>query len=250
MAKAKHTLSLDVQGDLFTKECLKCGIVKDWSDFHRRPDNGKLNNHCKACRGAAHKIYISENKERFDAYHEQYRTINRERSLANQMAAYARNRDAEVAKAAKYRQAHIEKIRERQRAAYTANPEKYREARRAAYRQDPSKQKTLSRKWQVANKAKVNAYCAYRDAAKLEATPQWANKEKIEEFYFAADFLSMVTGEWYHVDHVVPLLGPIMKSGPYQGERLVRGLHCEANLEVIPGKENVSKKNLYWPDMP
>lgn len=69
--------------------------------------------------------------------------------------------------------------------------------------------------------------------------PSWAEREKIDDYYFAADFLSMVTGEWYHVDHIVPLQG-----------KTVCGLHNEFNLQVIEGSENQSKSNLRWPDMP
>jgi hypothetical protein len=70
------------------------------------------------------------------------------------------------------------------------------------------------------------------------------------EFYFAAQFLSMVTGEWHTVDHIVPLIGPKAKSGPFKGERLVCGLHCKANLQVLTEQENASKANRWWPDMP
>jgi hypothetical protein len=41
------------------------------------------------------------------------------------------------------------------------------------------------------------------------------------------------------VDHVVPLKSP-----------LVCGLHCEANLELIPANDNFRKGNRHWPDMP
>lgn len=78
-----------------------------------------------------------------------------------------------------------------------------------------------------------------RKAVKLRAIPPWADKEKIEEFYFAADFLGMVTGEWYHVDHIVPLQS-----------KFVCGLHCEQNLQVLPASANLRKSNRHWPDMP
>jgi len=43
----------------------------------------------------------------------------------------------------------------------------------------------------------------------------------------------------FHVDHIVPLKSP-----------LVSGLHTEANLRLLPGAENRSKHNRFWPDMP
>jgi hypothetical protein len=88
-----------------------------------------------------------------------------------------------------------------------------------------------------------------RQAAIIRATPPWANQRKIAEFYDEAERLTRLTGKPHHVDHMVPLLGPRAKIGPFKGERLVYGFHCEANLRVIPGDENCSKSNRHWPDM-
>ena len=68
---------------------------------------------------------------------------------------------------------------------------------------------------------------AKRKAAKLKATPPWADLEKIKEFYNNCP-------EGYHVDHIIPL----------QGER-VRGLHILHNLQYLPAKENLSKGNKF-----
>lgn len=88
-----------------------------------------------------------------------------------------------------------------------------------------------------------------RQAAIIRATPPWANQRKIAEFYDEAERLTRLTGRQHHVDHIVPLLGPRAKIGPFKGERLVYGFHCEANLRVIPGDENCAKSNRHWPDM-
>lgn len=124
---------------------------------------------------------------------------------------------------------------------------------------------SASNKWWAENAAVVEAWKAEyslermleklreqgkeRQAAIIRATPLWANQRKIAEFYDEAERLSRLTGKPHHVDHIVPLLGPRAKIGPFKGERLVYGLHCEANLRVIPGDENCSKSNRYWPDM-
>jgi hypothetical protein len=89
------------------------------------------------------------------------------------------------------------------------------------------------------NKPLHNARGKQRRAIQRRAMPAWANTELIKEYYFAADLLSMCTGEWYHVDHVVPL----------QSE-LVCGLHWEGNMQILTGPENISKGNRFWPDMP
>ena len=74
---------------------------------------------------------------------------------------------------------------------------------------------------------------AYRRAAKICATPRWADRKEIARIYRKARELGLT------VDHIVPL-----KSG------LVCGLHCEANLRVLSNEENGRKSNRFWPDMP
>lgn len=96
---------------------------------------------------------------------------------------------------------------------------------------------------------KLRAQGKERQAAIIRATPPWASQRKIAEFYDEAERLTRLTGKPHHVDHMVPLLGPRAKIGPFKGERLVYGFHCEANLRVIHGDENCSKSNRHWPDM-
>ena len=78
-----------------------------------------------------------------------------------------------------------------------------------------------------------------RLSQQIKATPQWADQAKIKEFYAAADFLGMVTGEGHHVDHIVPLRS-----------KIVCGLHTEQNLQVLPASDNLRKSNRHWPDSP
>lgn len=66
---------------------------------------------------------------------------------------------------------------------------------------------------------------ALKRAKKRKATPAWADLEKIKEIYRQRP-------QGHHVDHIVPLVSPV-----------VCGFHCEANLQYLPAKENMSKKN-------
>jgi DNA-directed RNA polymerase subunit RPC12/RpoP len=91
------------------------------------------------------------------------------------------------------------------------------------------------RAWKEANPHQASKH----RVAKLRAIPAWADVAKIAEIYRLAQRMSRESGEPWHVDHVVPLNSP-----------LVCGLHCEANLDAVPGRVNLSKKNRFWPDMP
>lgn len=93
------------------------------------------------------------------------------------------------------------------------------------------------RQWQQHNPDKVNAIIAKRRARKMQATPAWADEETIDSMYKLAMLFNR-TGINLHVDHVVPLQSD-----------LVCGLHCEANLQLLPASDNQSKGNRWWPDM-
>ena len=103
----------------------------------------------------------------------------------------------------------------------------------------PDRIKEISKKWRTENRDVTNAAKARRIASQLKATPCWANMKAIKSAYRMAKKLSESTGTAYHVDHIVPLRS-----------KHVCGLHCEANLRVIPGSENQAKGNRRWPDMP
>ena len=95
------------------------------------------------------------------------------------------------------------------------------------------------KEWEINNRGMRRAINARRRAAKLNATPSWADPEIIKGFYVDAkelEFMFQVSGEItkLHVDHIVPL----------QGE-LVSGLHNEFNLQIITAQDNFEKSNKY-----
>ena len=94
-------------------------------------------------------------------------------------------------------------------------------------------------RYQKRHPGKVNAMTAMYYARKIRANTKWANKFFIKEAYHLAELRTRSFGFQWHVDHIVPL-----KSN------IVCGLHCEQNIQVIPGKLNCSKGNRMWSDMP
>ena len=90
------------------------------------------------------------------------------------------------------------------------------------------------------NKAKYAEYTRTRQARLLQRTPSWLSEEdrnKIKYFYWLAKDLSAVSGESYHVDHIVPLQG-----------KNVCGLHVPWNLQILPADINLSKGNKHAND--
>jgi hypothetical protein len=88
--------------------------------------------------------------------------------------------------------------------------------------------KSIQAQWRTKNKTLVNLSTALRRRRIRQATPRWANKEKIKEIYLTAIGLGL------EVDHIIPLHGDI-----------VSGLHVECNLQLLSKSENSAKGNKY-----
>ncbi len=196
------------------KRCYKCARTQPVSSF--AADKTRRDGRAAQCRDC-----ISE-----------YRQANKVRISAN-AKIYGSTKGKE------YRLRNADVINGKQRERWRKNPDLLR-ARVADWkRRNPAKVAALRVKWVNENRAKKYASNAQYRAGRLRATPSWANPEKMLAIYEEAQRISAETGIPHHVDHIVPL-----KS------KIVCGLHCEANLQILPGIENLSKSNLTWPNMP
>lgn len=150
---------------------------------------------------AAKAAWCAANVEKIRAYRAEYQVANREKIASRRAAYYAANAKKVCARIAAYRVANLEKVRAKDTARQKANPAKY------------------------------CARVARRNAAKLRATPAWADRAKLAAVYAKAAVLGLA------VDHIVPLQG-----------RNVCGLHVDYNLQQLTGSLNSKKGNRHDPD--
>lgn len=91
--------------------------------------------------------------------------------------------------------------------------------------------------WRQCNQDRVRYHSAARRALKKQAFPKWLTQNhllEIEAFYVHAKDCEIISGQKYHVDHIVPLKG-----------ETVCGLHVPWNLQLLPSDINLSKHNNY-----
>lgn len=157
-------------------------------------------------------------------------------------AHYQRNKEKYHARTTAWRAANPAAVK----AIYTKGHAKHRKKRNAAAREyravNRDKVLSLQKAWYHANIARQLAYNAYRRATPLAAGRAFQDEYNtfvVQEAYRLAKVRTAATGLAWQVDHIVPL-----KS------KIVCGLHCAANIRVIPAVENWSKGNRHWQNMP
>ena len=237
------------------KTCKTCGVEKPVTEFHKvksasgaRPSRGGMGvaSRCKCCMAELRKPGINAEREAL--------RIRAERGLKICCACKQEKPFSEFHTSKAERDGHCFKCiscandasdawrmeNPDANAEWCAKNKKYNSDRFKIWREN-NKEYVAERiaKWARENPQKVNALIAKRTAAKLQATPVWADQSAIERIYAEAARITKETGVRHEVDHIVPLQSDI-----------VCGLHWEGNLQVLTKAENISKLNRYWPDMP
>jgi hypothetical protein len=184
------------------KLCTSCGETKPLSEFSK--DKTRKDGHqsfCKECRKKSSHEWFVKNKE--------YK------------ATYDKARDKELVSA----------IRKK---SYSKHKENILKAKKEWYDNNKEHVAEQKKKWRTDNKATVNASNAKRRAMRSQATPAWADLEKIKAMYNVAQYFDWISGGFvkHHVDHIVPLRG-----------KNVCGLHVENNLQILIDKDNLRKSN-------
>lgn len=185
------------------KLCSKCRTNKPASAFDKSAKyKSGLRSECKNCRRGAYFANVNNEKAKRKAW----RVANAHVAKANHAKWLAENK------------AHVEHYQTEYR-----NREENK-ARKAALK--------------AASRPEATARERKRQAAKLRATPAWADDVLMILVYRLAAELSALTGVLHQVDHTVPLQS-----------KKVCGLHSHTNLSVMPKAENIRKGNRRWPDM-
>lgn len=197
--------------------CTNCQAQKQISEFWSPKKRGQKRGPCKICRAADIALRAKQRAEKAE-----------------------KNKALRPAYRAKWRKENAESMRAYQAAWFQKNKVRLREKSRLAQAKFRAKQKTEGwMPWHKREPAKALALCRRRQAGLKTASVKWATQFFMNEAYDLARRRSNATGFAWHVDHIVPLKHP-----------LVCGLHCEQNLAVIPGVDNVRKSNAAWPEMP
>jgi len=136
------------------------------------------------------------------------------------------------------------------KARYNNNKDKIKDCRKEHYAKNRLEMKEKRKAYRIKNLDLIRSYNKryylrnkdkFRENRHLgkkrlkQATPSWLTKDQkklIGDFYHHAKDCQMVSGESYHVDHIVPIKG-----------KNVCGLHVPWNLQVLPADINIAKKN-------
>jgi hypothetical protein len=229
-----------------TKICSTCKEEKSISDFHSYFDNRKgkayLKGKCKLCENAKEKERYNSNekarllklanqavkrstdefKKNLSAYHKVYNRLNAEK-ISLQKKEYRNNPDVIA--------------REKQRLAddYKKRRDEIIENRRLYYINNPDKKQDhvdYLKNHYVENVSYYTEKCERRRTRVRRVKPVWYDSKPIIELRKEAKRLTLETGILHEIDHIFPVQG-----------KLVTGLHCIANMQILTKIDNIKKGN-------
>lgn len=223
------------------KTCSKCKEQKEFSEFARSNQTSDGHHYwCKSCHKTVRDKWIVKNKEKLAVDNKRYYEKNKQKIQKKERKRRKSNPEKTKEKDRLKNVRQKEKRMEWERKQWESNPEyrlKKRERKRKYTAKNREHYQEYNRSYQKLNKASLRENSARRRASEKNASPPWLTEDQLKEMkdiYWLAVDLKAVTGENYHVDHIVPLQG-----------KNVCGLHVPWNLQVLPADINIGKGNRY-----
>lgn len=238
------------------KACTVCNEIKDLHDFDkRRNPKGEqvVTSRCKACRREYTNQYNRKKPSKTGLSREEYLNSVRKPKLSPEQKEELAKQKQEA-----WRKEELERQEQKRKdlmsngistcsgcneelplSQFTIRNRKRKDGStyKAPYSHCKTCRRTYNREYEQTptGKAYKRRNAALRDRRNRQATPKWLTTEQrkqIIDIYEHMRDCRAITGEEYHVDHIIPLRGDN-----------ICGLHVPWNLQVLPAYVNMSKSN-------
>lgn len=245
---------------MLTKTCIKCNCEKSVTQYNKNPAaKDGLRGYCKVCQ----KLYLEERKAKRA---KEFTVAITEQQCSNcgkvkPTAEFQSDNNAASGFVRECRECKRKKWQE-----YNKSKPNWNVERKKAYRANGGKEKDIeyynnnrdkllarTKQWYLENREKrllqlklwraANPHILYKNRNKRRKALIQADYSFWNQILFDSVMtklikqrleLELITGQKYHIDHIIPLQG-----------KLVSGLHVWNNLQVIPAFDNTSKGNKF-----
>lgn len=225
--------------DVIYKICSTCEQEQPITEYHKQSSRKDGHSYqCKSCIKIASANRYKRDSHKIKAKTAEWTNNNKERKYEKSREWNANNPERIYEYQLRYRENNADLFRERSIQHYYNNTDMYRENSRQWAANNIDRVREINREYAKRNPDKMNHRAGMRRARKIQATPSWCEVDEINKLYIERVRITEKTGIMHHVDHIIPLNSDI-----------VCGLHCIANLRIVPWHENLTKGNRVVEDL-